>query len=225
MGRVTVIYVVQHGDKERVPGDPGLTELGRDQAAAAARCLSGAGLRALFSSPLRRARETATAIAAVTGLPVLLDDRLRERLNWDGTQTFDAFRADWDRSTHDRDYVLGNGESSRSAGERMRVFVAGLRAEPGPVAVVSHGGATIDLLRTLAGDAAPSAGLAGRGRPGVRDHHAGRPAGGRDRVHRAPRAARAAGPSVTQVPPSASPEPRAPGSGIQWLWRPTASIR
>jgi broad specificity phosphatase PhoE len=77
------------------------------------------GLQALFSSPLRRARETAGAIAAVTGLPVLLDDRLRERLNWDGTQTFGDFRAGWDRSTRDRDFVLGNGESSRSAGERM----------------------------------------------------------------------------------------------------------
>jgi broad specificity phosphatase PhoE len=163
---VTVIYVVQHGDKERVPGDPGLTELGRDQAAAAARWLSGAGLQALFSSPLRRARETAAAIAAVTGLPVQLDDRLRERLNWDGTQTFDAFQADWDRSTRDRDLVLANGESSRSAGERMRAFVAGLRAEPGPVAVVSHGGATTDLLRTLAGDAALPPGLLAEGVPG-----------------------------------------------------------
>jgi broad specificity phosphatase PhoE len=162
---VTVIYVVQHGDKERVPGDPGLTELGRDQAAAAARGLSGAGLQALFSSPLRRTRETAAAIAAVTGLPVQLDDRLRERLNWDGTQTFDAFLADWDRSTRDRDYVLGNGESSRSAGERMRAFVTGLRGEPGPVAVVSHGGATIDLLRTLAGDAALPPGLLAEGVP------------------------------------------------------------
>lgn len=162
---MTVIYVVQHGDKVRSPGDPGLTELGQDQAAAAARWLSGTGLRALFSSPLRRARETAAAIAAVTGLPVQLDDRLRERLNWDGTQTFDAFLADWDRSTRDRDYVLGNGESSRSAGERMRAFVAGLSGGTGPVAVVSHGGATTDLLRTLAGDAALPPGLLSDGIP------------------------------------------------------------
>jgi broad specificity phosphatase PhoE len=164
-GLVTVIYVVQHGDKEPVPGDPGLTEIGQEQAAAAARWLAGAALQALFSSPLRRARETAAAVATVTGLPVQLDDRLRERLNWDGTQTFDDFLADWERSTRDRDYVLGNGESSRSAGERMRAFVAGLREGPGPVAVVSHGGATIDLLRTLAGDAALPPGLLADGIP------------------------------------------------------------
>src|SRR5690348_3836087 len=29
---VTTIYLVQHGDKERLPGDPGLTELGKRQA-------------------------------------------------------------------------------------------------------------------------------------------------------------------------------------------------
>jgi broad specificity phosphatase PhoE len=162
---VTLIFVVQHGDKERVPGDPGLTEPGQEQAAAAARWLAGAGVRALFSSPLRRARETAAAVAIVTGLPVQLDDRLRERLNWEGTQPFDAFLAEWDRSTQDRDLVLGNGESSRSAGERMRDFLAGLRGGPGPAAVVSHGGVTTDLLRTLLGDAALPPGLLAEGIP------------------------------------------------------------
>jgi len=61
IGLVTLIYLVQHGDKERLAGDPGLTELGRGQAGATARWLQGAGLQALFSSPLRRARETAAA--------------------------------------------------------------------------------------------------------------------------------------------------------------------
>ena len=154
IGLVTLIYLVQHGDKERLAGDPGLTELGRGQAGATARWLQGAGLQALFSSPLRRARETAAAIAAATGLPVQLDSRLRERLNWDGTQTFDSFVADWDRSALDRDFTLSNGESSRSAGERMRVFLAGLSGRLGPVAAVSHGGVTTDLLRTLLGDEA-----------------------------------------------------------------------
>ena len=162
---MTLTFVVQHGDKERVPGDPGLTELGQDQAAAAARWLEGAGLQALFSSPLRRARETAAVIAAVTGLPVQLDYRLRERLNWEGTQTFDAFLAEWDHSTRDRDLVLDNGESSRSAGERMRAFLASLRGGPGPVAVVSHGGATTDLLRTLLKDADLPPGLLAEGIP------------------------------------------------------------
>ena len=149
---VTTIYLVQHGDKERMPGDPGLTALGRDHAAVTARWLQGMGLHALYSSPLRRARETAEPIGHATGLVIQVDSRLRERLNWDGSQTFDAFLADWDRSAKDRDLVPGNGESSRSAGERLRVFLVGLAGARGPVAVVSHGGVTTDLLRTLLGD-------------------------------------------------------------------------
>ena len=149
---MTTIYLVQHGDKERVPGDPGLTELGRRQAVVTASWLQRMELHALYSSPLRRARETAEPIARATGLPVQLDSRLRERMNWDGTQTFDAFLADWDRSTQDRDLVPGDGESSRSAGERLRAFVAALSGGRGQVAAVSHGGVTTDLLRTLLGD-------------------------------------------------------------------------
>ena len=40
---VTTIYLVQHGDKERLPGNPGLTELGRRQAAVTAQWLQGKG--------------------------------------------------------------------------------------------------------------------------------------------------------------------------------------
>ena len=149
---VTTIYLVQHGDKERSPGDPGLSELGKRQAAITARWLRGTGLKALYSSPLRRARETAESVGAATGLAVRLDSRLRERLNWDGTRAFDAFLAEWDRSTEDRDLVLGNGESSRSAGERLRLFLVDLVGDGSPVAVVSHGGVTLDLLRNLLGD-------------------------------------------------------------------------
>jgi broad specificity phosphatase PhoE len=165
MRLVTLIYLVQHGDKGRAAGDPGLTALGTRQAAVTARWLQERGLRALYSSPLRRARETAAPIASATGLSVQVETRLRERLNWDGSQTFDAFLADWDRSTRDRDFVLGNGESSRSAGERMRAFLAGLTGRPGPIAAVSHGGATTDLLRTLLGDDALSPQLLGQGIP------------------------------------------------------------
>jgi broad specificity phosphatase PhoE len=149
---VTRIYLVQHGDKERAPGDPGLTELGREQATVTAQWLQRMGLHALYSSLLRRARETAEPLGRAAGLVIQVDSRLRERLNLDGSQTFDAFLADWDRSTRNRDLVLGHEESSRSAGERLRLFLAGLAGASGPVAVVSHGGVTTDLLRTLLGD-------------------------------------------------------------------------
>jgi broad specificity phosphatase PhoE len=149
---VTLIYLVQHGDKERTAGDPGLTELGTQQAAATAWWLKERGIRALYSSPLRRAQQTAAAIAGATQSAVQLDIRLRERWNWEDRQRFDAFLTDWDRSTRDRDFVLSNGESSRSVGDRMRAFLGSLTELNAPVAAVSHGGATTDLLRTLLGD-------------------------------------------------------------------------
>ena len=36
MTGVSMVYLVQHGDKERLPGGPGLTALGRQQASAPA---------------------------------------------------------------------------------------------------------------------------------------------------------------------------------------------
>jgi len=149
---VTVIHLVHHGEKEPMPGDPGLTALGREQAAVTALWFRQAKLAAVYSSPLRRARQTAQPIAVAARLPVQVDDRLRERVNWQGAQPLDRFLADWDRSARDRDFVPAGGESSRSAGERLRGFLAGLAGGPGPVAAVSHGGVTTDVLRTLAGD-------------------------------------------------------------------------
>jgi broad specificity phosphatase PhoE len=162
---VTMVYLVQHGDKKLLPGDPGLTALGRQQAARAGGRLSGLGIRALWSSPMRRARETADCIAAVTGLAVQPDARLRKRLNWDGGMPFDAFLVLWERTAHDRDLVPEGGQSSRQSAARLLAFVAGLRGGPGPVAAVTHGGITTELLRDLLGDDALPSGVLDKGVP------------------------------------------------------------
>ena len=47
MTGVTVVYLVQHGEKGPGPGDPGLTELGRMQATRTGRWLGGLGVGAL----------------------------------------------------------------------------------------------------------------------------------------------------------------------------------
>jgi broad specificity phosphatase PhoE len=150
---VTLTYLVQHAQKQPGAADPELTALGHEQAARTARWLSLVGLSAVYSSPQRRSRQTTDAIAAFTGLQVRLDDRLRERMNWDGRAPLSDFLAEWDRCTRDRDLVPAGGDSSHQAGARLREFLAERIDEPGPVAVVSHGGVTVDLLRTLLGDA------------------------------------------------------------------------
>ena len=146
---MALAYLVQHGEKEPTPGDPGLTPAGRQQASRTGRWLHGRGAHALYTSPMRRARETADHIASVAGLAVQPDARLAERLNWDGSQPYEAFLALWARTTEDRDFIPPGGESSRQAAARLQAFLAALPDTPGPVAVVNHGGITTDLLRNL----------------------------------------------------------------------------
>lgn len=81
-----VVYLVRHGRTVlnaagalrghiNVP----LDDVGQEEAAAVARLLDGRGLRAVFSSPLRRALQTADAIARTSGLATTVDDRLVDR--------------------------------------------------------------------------------------------------------------------------------------------------
>jgi broad specificity phosphatase PhoE len=149
---VVLVYLVQHAEKAAGPGDPGLTAVGREQASVVARLFAGRDVLRLYSSPLRRAVETAEVIAAGLGMIVALDARLRERVNWDGGRTFQSFSEDWERSVRDRDFVPPGGESSRQAGSRMLGFLRDMTALEGAMVAVTHGGVTTDLLRTLLGD-------------------------------------------------------------------------
>jgi 2,3-bisphosphoglycerate-dependent phosphoglycerate mutase len=82
---VTTILLARHGETDwnrdnRFQGhaDPPLNETGRTQARALAKTLAGEPLSAVYTSPLRRAAETAETVAAVHGLDVEVDDGLRE---------------------------------------------------------------------------------------------------------------------------------------------------
>jgi broad specificity phosphatase PhoE len=83
------VHLLRHGEVHnptkvlygRLPGFR-LSELGEQMAQAAAQVLAGRDLTYLVSSPLERAQQTAQAIAAATGLPVAIDDRLIESGNY-----------------------------------------------------------------------------------------------------------------------------------------------
>jgi broad specificity phosphatase PhoE len=102
-GEPTVTLLLRHGQtplsvQKRYAGvsDVPLTEIGVDQAAAAAKRLASAGIGAIVSSPLQRAVRTAEAVAAVTGVPVVTDEGLRETDfgAWEGL-TFAEVRERW----------------------------------------------------------------------------------------------------------------------------------
>nr|WP_231126620.1 bifunctional RNase H/acid phosphatase [Motilibacter aurantiacus] len=109
VGTPTTFVLVRHGESAntlrklfcgRGGADPGLTERGRAQAEAAARALPGfCGPDrpvAVVSSPLRRARETAEAAAALVGVPVKVEEGFAEASfgEWDGLDLA-AVREQW----------------------------------------------------------------------------------------------------------------------------------
>ncbi|MDB5176308.1 MAG: putative phosphoglycerate mutase protein [Candidatus Saccharibacteria bacterium] len=82
-----IVYVVRHGqDEDNAAGllnghrDTPLTALGRAQATIIAEKLLGHGIAAIYSSPLKRAHETASIIANTIGLnEVIIEPDLIER--------------------------------------------------------------------------------------------------------------------------------------------------
>ncbi|GGW30611.1 bifunctional RNase H/acid phosphatase [Streptomyces xantholiticus] len=88
MGLPATFVLLRHGETVLTPekrfsgsggSDPVLSAVGRRQADAAAAALAARGtIQEIISSPLRRCRETADAVAAKLGLDVILEEGLRE---------------------------------------------------------------------------------------------------------------------------------------------------
>ena len=144
-------------------GDPSLTDLGRRQAAAAAARLAGCGATAVVTSPLARARQTAVPVAAALGLPLEVEEGLRETDfgDWEG-YTFGEVRERWPR---EMDAWLAStavappfGESFDATTTRVRQARDRVLARHGGsrVVLVSHVTPIKTLLR-IALDAPPSA--------------------------------------------------------------------
>jgi probable phosphoglycerate mutase len=77
------LLLIRHAEPVRIveadgPADPQLHERGVHQADRLAAWFADEVLDAVWSSPMRRARETAAPLAAAQGLPVLVDEELAE---------------------------------------------------------------------------------------------------------------------------------------------------
>jgi probable phosphoglycerate mutase len=151
VGSPTRLLLLRHGQTELSVhrrysgrGDPELTALGHEQAArVAARLAAVPGIAAVLTSPLRRARQTAAAVAEATGVPLEVRAGLVETDfgAWEG-MTFAEARAR-DPELHGRwlgadDVVPPGGESFAAVAERVVVE----RAE----AVARYPGATVVLV-------------------------------------------------------------------------------
>jgi probable phosphoglycerate mutase len=169
-GTPTKFYLLRHGQTELSVarrysghGNPELTEVGRQQAAAAARRLAKFDdIAAVVTSPLGRAQETATAVGTALGLsPVVVDGLIETDFGaWEGLTFTEA--AERDPAVHRR--WLGDtavappgGESFDEVHRRIRRARNDLIAEYGgrSIVVVSHVTPIKTLLR-MALDVGPS---------------------------------------------------------------------
>jgi broad specificity phosphatase PhoE len=156
---VTIVLLARHGETDwnrerRWQGhaDPGLNDTGRSQARALAERLADVELSAVYSSDLRRARETAEIVAVPRRVAVVADPALREIDvgEWSGLTTAEI----------ERDYAEGfarhhaggdgweHGESHAAMSARVVAAVARIAAAHpgGRVLCVLHGGAIRALL-------------------------------------------------------------------------------
>ena len=169
-GGPTRLLLLRHGQTELSVqrrysgrGNPELTEVGRRQAADAARYLAQkGGISAVISSPLQRAHATATAAADALGLSVTVDENLTETDfgEWEGLTFPEAAKSHPDvhgRWLRDTSLAAPGGESFDEVGQRVQRALDRIVAEhPGAtVLVVSHVTPIKTLLR-LALDAGPT---------------------------------------------------------------------
>lgn len=165
------IYLVRHGETEwnrlgRWQGttDIVLSDVGRAQARGLVDRLRDAGLRRVFASDLRRARETAEIVATALELPApIADARLRER----GFGCFEGltreecaarFPEAWERYHLDRRWTPPGAEVHEDVVARvLRAMneIAGRLSEGQSALVVSHGGTMRSFMHAITGAAPP----------------------------------------------------------------------
>lgn len=152
---IKTFYLIRHGQKEPLKGDPPLSTLGAQEAILTAQYLSALPITRLISSPLLRTRQTAKEIAKVTGLEIEINELLKERVNWgdDPDQSLEDFLAMWQRASADRSWQPPVGDSSINSGRRLESVIQSLSsAEDSHVVLVTHGGVTTDFLRNVFSD-------------------------------------------------------------------------
>jgi broad specificity phosphatase PhoE len=148
----TGVYLARHGQtaynhegrfqgQQQIP----LDDTGRAQALELAERAVPYGFAALWCSPLLRARETADAVAAATGLEPVEDERLMETDAGDWTdrlfadvraedeERFDAF------ASADPGFAFPGGESFTEQEDRVEAALAEIEQGALPSLVVCHG--------------------------------------------------------------------------------------
>jgi broad specificity phosphatase PhoE len=141
-----MISFVRHGETAhnrdgRLQGraDLELSERGLDQVTRLGTRFPAGSLTAVVTSPLRRAQQTAEAIAAACRAPVEVDERLVELDygEWDGRALADVPADAWSTWRADPNFAPPGGESLVAVTERVGDFCRE-RLAGGAIVAVSH---------------------------------------------------------------------------------------
>lgn len=150
-----MLAIVRHGQAEgntshRFIGwlDVPLDEVGFLQARAVGERLAASGVERVISSDILRARQTAEPLAALLGVQVEVDERIREIGNgeWTGLLPADIARAwpeMWEMYITGSDVPRPGGERWADVRTRVRAALDDLSADSTPTAVFTHGGPVI----------------------------------------------------------------------------------
>ncbi len=142
-----------------------LNDHGQQQAQRLANFLRNTGMRALYSSDLRRATQTADILAETMGYAPVLDRRLRERNmgQWQGLTRAEIkawYPEEYQQLLADREnFIVPGGESLRQVAERVRAAFDEIQQQDAgdTIGIVSHTTAVRVLLGDLVPDCEPDA--------------------------------------------------------------------
>lgn len=153
---MNTFYLIRHGQKVGEAGDPGLTELGREQSGKTAEFLKDKKIVKIYSSTFARAKDTAEIINKTLKVAIVFDDRLRERMNWGSipNQSLEEFLKEWEYSNTHREFKPKAGISSLQSGQDALSVISEIVTSlpDSNIAVITHGGVVCDLLRNIFSD-------------------------------------------------------------------------
>lgn len=157
---MTTILLIRHGETDynrngkmagRMPGVP-LNDKGRVQAAAVAVALAKAPIKHIYASPIERAQETASYLAKLLNMEILISEGINETDigDWTGKSVKECSKLKlWDTVVnHPEDLTFPGGESFAYIQERASAEVKAI-AERHPdelVACFTHA----DIIRLVA---------------------------------------------------------------------------
>lgn len=132
---------------------------GMKQAKRLAQFVRNIGMDVIYSSTLRRARDTAAVISEYTHTKIVYDQRLRERNmgEWQGLTTPEIqqwCRADYQKLLEDpQEFMIPGGESREQVAQRVHAcFDEIIAGEENTIGIISHTTAVRSLLAQLIPD-------------------------------------------------------------------------